>query len=81
MNISKEVIRQILSGRFTDLIKDGRLCYDSILLGQDGGRMKIEFLKGDTTVFTMYNHLPHFRAGETLTLSGLEGSVDLELVS
>lgn len=81
MNLNKEVIRQILSGSGTDLVKDGRLQYDSILLGQDGGRMKIEFLKGDTTVFTMYSHLPHFRAGETLTLSGVEGSIELDLVS
>lgn len=81
MNISKEVIRQILSGKGTDLIKDGKLQYDSIRLGQDDGRMKIEFLKGTTTVFTMYNYLPHFRAGETLTLSGVEGSIELDLVT
>ncbi len=80
MNIGKEVIRQILSGKGTDLIKDGRLYYDGIRLGQDGGRMKIEFLKGDTTVCTTWSYLPHFRAGETLNLTGLEGSMELDVV-
>jgi hypothetical protein len=50
----------------------------AIRLQQVRGEMSIEFINGSTTVGRMSCEMPHFAAGQMLTVDGIEASMGLE---
>jgi hypothetical protein len=72
---TEHVKRKILDGEISPLICDGKLIFHAIRLQQVGGEMRVEFINGSTLVGHMMSAMPAFSAGETLTLTGIDGGV------
>jgi hypothetical protein len=76
--VTEHVMRQILDGATSPLIRDGKLIFHAIRLQQVRDEMSIEFINGSTTVARTTCEMPHFAAGQMLTVDGIEASMGLE---
>ena len=48
------------------------------ILKEGKSGLEVHFYFGSTHIFTMYSAMPNFKAGETLTLSGIRMEIDGE---
>lgn len=71
---------KMLSGDHSPTFKGARLFYTSIRLRQEGAGMVVDFLHEGGLVMSMDCPAPNFAAGETLTITGINGSTEMGIV-
>lgn len=86
MHMNNEGDDKILSGinDSVALLKGAKfeLHFDRIVVSQgaESGTIKVEFYKANTLAFTMGHQAVHFDRGESLTLTGIKGSMEGSLI-
>lgn len=64
----------------SDFIVDGRLQFDSITIRkEEGGGLRAEFCLASRSLMWILCNEPNFKAGDTLNLTGFNGSVAITL--
>ncbi len=71
--------QKLLNGEITPAMKNGRIHFNSIRLGQWRGVMLVEFCYDGNAIMCMECQHPNFALGATLTLTGVDGSVEAQL--